>query len=109
MPDDAQGMPIGKIQVQRIPSASRPVIYANNTIVTGNQWDFQMYFSLIHEVAPGTMGAVEEVLIIMTPEHALAFSKALQRTLATFTKEQGEIREVALPEPEPPAMPASKE
>lgn len=108
MPDETQGMPIGTIQIQRVANPNRQIVYANNSIITGNQWDFQLYFSLVHEVAPGTMGAVEEVLVIMTPEHALALSKALQKTLATFTKAQGEIREVPLPEPGPPAKPASK-
>jgi hypothetical protein len=103
MPDQMQGMPIGTLAIKRVENPNRPVIYSNNVVVTGNQWDFQLYFSLVHEVSPGTFGAVEEALVILTPEHALALSKALQRTLETFAQQQGAIREIKSAEIPPAA------
>jgi hypothetical protein len=94
MAEATQEMPIGPIAVQRIPNPNRPTIYANNTVIAGNQWDVQLYFSLVHEIAPGQFGATEQALVILTPEHALALSKALQRTLENFAQHQGGIRDV---------------
>jgi hypothetical protein len=89
----------GIIQVQRIANPNRPVIYANNSLVVGTQWDIQMYFSLVHEIAPMQFGAVEEVMVVMTPEHALAFVKALRTNLDKYEEAQGKVREIKVIQP----------
>ena len=99
MADDKQ-VSTGIFPIQRIPNPNRQTYYANNTFVAGNQF----YFSLVHEIAPGQFGAVEETLVIMTPEHALAFSKALQKALEGYSASQGGIRDIKSPE-----MPAPSE
>ncbi len=97
MADDKQ-VSTGVFPIQRIPNPNRQTFYANNTFVAGNQWDIQFYFSLVHEITPGQFGAVEETLVIMTPEHALAFSKALEKALAGYSASQGGIRDIKSPE-----------
>lgn len=82
------------LEVKRIANPNRQSFYANNTIVAVNQWDVQMYFSLVNETSPGQFGAVEQALIIMTPEHALAFSRALQKGLENYARNQGTIRDI---------------
>lgn len=84
---------LGPVRVERV-AVSRPVFYANNTITMVNQWDVQFVFALIHEIAPGQLSSADQAVVIMTPEHALAFSKSLQKSLEAFTKAQGEIRVV---------------
>lgn len=81
-------------KVKRILSPNRQTIYSNSTIVFGNQWDIQMYFGLMSETSPDTYETIDQALVIMTPEHALAFSKALQENLRKFEEHGGKIREV---------------
>jgi hypothetical protein len=91
-------MTLGVMNVARVPNPSRPTFYANNTVVMANQWDLQLNFGLIHETIPGQFGSLDEVLIIMTPEHALALSNALQGALQAYSASQGEIRKIKSPE-----------
>lgn len=98
----------GVIQVQRIGNPNRPIVYANSSLVVGTQWDIQLYFSLVHEIAPTQFGAVEEVMVVMTPEHALAFAKALKENLEKYEAAQGKVREIKaiqIPQPSVPASP----
>jgi|SRR5271157_1208444 len=110
MADDATKAPdvSGLFQIKRVLNPNRPVIYTNNAFVMMNQWDLQVSFALVHEVAIGEFGSVDEVTVIMTPEHALAFSKALQRTLDIYASTQGAIRIIKPPEvpitPEKPSQ-----
>lgn len=87
-----QSLPVGLYQVNRTSNPNRPVLYVNNSLIVVNQWDAQMYFSLIQETSPGQFGSIEQALVVMTPEHALAFSKALQQSLEGYEKSQGRIR-----------------
>ena len=89
---------LGVMKVERVHNVNKPTFYANNTIVMANQWDIQFVFSLVHETAPGQIGSVDEAMIIMTPEHALAFSKALQSSLESYAASQGGIRVVKPPD-----------
>lgn len=84
----------GIVQIKRMANAERPVFYVNNAQVFASQWDVQLYFSMVHEVTPGDFAAVESALVIMTPEHALALTKALQLTLDAYAKQQGNIRDI---------------
>jgi hypothetical protein len=94
------------MEIKRIPNQSgeRPTFYVNQALIFANQWDVQINFALVHEASPGQFAAVDTALVIMTPEHALSLSKALQKTLDAYTKQQGEIRDIkplTLPAPPP--------
>lgn len=85
-------------KVERAANPSRSVIYVNNTVVENSQVDIQLYFSFVHEVTPGKFASVEQLLVVMAPEHALQFSKALQRNLEGYETAHGKIREIRLEE-----------
>jgi hypothetical protein len=74
------------------------VIYSNNALVVGTQWDIQLYFSLVHEVEPGKFSGIEKALVIMTPEHALKLMNALKKTLEGYEASQGAIRDIKIVE-----------
>jgi hypothetical protein len=98
----------GLIQVQCLVNPNRPIIYANNSLIIGTQWDIQMYFSLVHEIAPTQFGAVEEAMIVMTPEHAMALLKALKENLEKYEAAQGKIRDIKIIQiPQAAAHPAA--
>lgn len=80
--------------VQRVKSPEFQMYYCNNTLVMSNQWDFQFYFSQIREAEVGKWVAQERAAVVMTPEHALAFSKALKACLEAYEAGQGKIREI---------------
>jgi len=89
-----------KVQrVQRVTNPNRVTVYANSAIVIANQWDIQVTFGLMHETSPGKLEVVDQALVVMNPEHALAFSKALNRTVASYEKTNGKIREIKPVEP----------
>jgi len=94
MSEEAKKMSGTAFQIRRAANPGKPVFYVNNAQIIANQWDVQLYFSLVQETTPGEFAAVESALIIMTPEHALALSKALQQTLDTYARQQGSIRDV---------------
>jgi len=89
-----QALPSGLVAIKRIANPTKQVIYVNNAFVFANQWDIQMTFATVREVSPGEFGSVDEATIIMTPEHALAFAKALENTLHSYSQSQGTIREI---------------
>jgi hypothetical protein len=88
--------PSGARKVERTANPSRPVVYVNNTVVENSQVDVQLYFSFVHEVTPGRFASVEQLLVVMAPEHALQFSKSLQKTLESYETAHGKIREIKL-------------
>jgi len=89
----------GARKVERTANPSRPVVYVNNTVVENSQVDVQLYFSFVHEVTPGKFASVEQLLVVMAPEHALQLSKALQKTLESYEAAHGKIREIKLEQP----------
>src|SRR5580693_1709891 len=66
-------------KVERTANPSRPVVYVNNTVVETSQVDVQLYFSFIHEVTPGKFASVEQLLVVMAPEHALQVFGSLKK------------------------------
>jgi|HubBroStandDraft_6_1064221.scaffolds.fasta_scaffold216158_2 hypothetical protein len=87
-------------KVERTANPSRPVVYVNNTVVETSQVDVQLYFSFIHEVTPGKFASVEQLLVVMAPEHALQLSESLRKALESYETAHGKIREIKL-EPQP--------
>lgn len=94
MAEEARKPTGAMFQIKRVANPQKPIMYINNAQVMANQWDVQLYFSLVQETNPGEFAAVDSAVVIMTPEHALALSKALQQTLESFAKQQGVIREI---------------
>ncbi len=86
-------------KVERTANPARPVVYINNTIVETSQVDVQLYFSFIHEVTPGKFASVEQLLVVMAPEHALQLSESLQKTLQSYETAHGKIREIKSEQP----------
>jgi len=80
--------------VIRKSSPGRTNVYVNSAVVLSNQWDIQFYFGFMYETEPGKFETVDQVMVVMNLEHALAFSKALQRTIQSYEKTQGKIREI---------------
>jgi hypothetical protein len=83
-------------KVERTANPSRPVVYVNNTVVENTQVDLQLYFSFVHEVTPGKFASVEQLLVVMAPEHALQLSESLQKTLESYETAHGKIRQIKL-------------
>jgi hypothetical protein len=100
MPDERKesGLIEQKVQrVQRVANVVNPnraTVYANSAVVTTNQWDIQVYFGCLQETGPGKVEVVDQAAVIMNPEHALAFSRALQQVLQAYERASGKIREI---------------
>jgi Protein of unknown function (DUF3467) len=86
----------GARKVDRTENPQRRVIYVNNTVVENSQVDVQLYFSFVHEVTPGKFASVEQVLVVMAPEHALQLFNSLKKTLGSYEAAHGKIREIKL-------------
>jgi Protein of unknown function (DUF3467) len=86
----------GAHKVERTANLERRVIYVNNTVVENSQVDVQLYFSFVHEVTPGKFASVEQLLVVMAPEHALQLCKSLRKTLDSYEAAHGKIREIKL-------------
>jgi Protein of unknown function (DUF3467) len=86
----------GARKAERSANPERRVIYVNNTIVENSQVDVQFYFSFVHEVTPGKFASVEQLLVVMAPEHALQLFNSLQKTLASYETAHGKIRQIKL-------------
>ncbi|HLZ49858.1 MAG TPA: DUF3467 domain-containing protein [Candidatus Acidoferrum sp.] len=96
-PKPAQLTPDTAIRrIERAFDPNRLVVYSNNVLIVGTQWDIQMYFSLVHETEPGKFLGVEKALVIMTPEHALKLMDALKKTLDGYESNQGPIRNIKI-------------
>jgi Protein of unknown function (DUF3467) len=64
-------------------TSASPRFYVNNAQVTASAWDVTLYFG---EVIPqlgveGDLEVVSRTVVVMSPEHAKAFLKALETTL----------------------------
>jgi hypothetical protein len=92
----------GAHKVERTASPERRVIYVNNTVVENSQVDVQLYFSFVHEVTPGKFSSVEQLLVVMAPEHALQVFGSLKKTLDSYEAAHGKIREIKLDQPAAP-------
>ena len=83
------------------PSPSLPR-YCNATNVMFSQWDVMFEFSQIVATPPGTPDDAPQVArhvverLIMSPQHAKAFSQVLSENIKHFEAEHGEIHVAAL-------------
>lgn len=90
------------IEVRRVKSQNRIMVYTNNTMVFSSPYDFQFYFSVINEARPGEFEATEQAVVVMTPEHAVRLYNALGRNLQIYQNKHGKIREPEGPVSAPP-------
>lgn len=72
-----------------IPSDKAEGTYSNMVMITHSPAEFILDFT---RIMPGVPKAVVQSRIIMTPQHAKMFFKALQENLQMYEKQFGEIK-----------------
>ena len=84
-----------------------PTLYSNNAQILLSTWDFTFEFSQLaltsseQEGQPPQASTVGVQRVIMSPQHAKAFSEILRQNVAEWERQFGEIR-VPPQNPNPP-------
>ena len=71
--------------------ADARTIYADSTRMGRSPWDLRMHFALLKETTPGVVHEEEQVVIIMSPQHAKVFSMVLAEHIGKYEKAFGVI------------------
>ncbi len=83
-----QGMPQQQINIE-LPADQAEGTYANLAIITHSPAEFVIDFT---RVVPGVPKAKVYSRIIMTPQHAKSFLRALEENIKKYEAQHGEIK-----------------
>lgn len=64
-------------------------VYANLALITHSSSEFVLDFA---KMLPGLQRAIVQARVVMTPQHAKMFARALQENLSKFEEKYGTIR-----------------
>jgi len=81
-------------QVQIIAVDTEPSMYANNVEIKLSAWDVRFWFGEIQNVNPEAkeIMVTRRVRVIMSPQHAKAFSKVLADNIQKYEDAFGELQ-----------------
>ncbi len=74
------------------PDEELPFFYANNTQVNLSNWDLQLDFGMVHDATDTELRVKKKVRIIMSLHHAKAVLGLLEKSLAAYEQNMGEIK-----------------
>ena len=66
-------------------------VYANNVTLYVSRWDLKFSFGEIKDVTDEKLRVNERVVVVMSPQHALAFAETLNKNLKTYEDHFGPI------------------
>src|SRR5438128_710885 len=66
--------------------------YANSARMTVGLWDFRFSFGEVEEATADSVKVVENVRVIMSPQHAKMFLAIFQQNLKKYEDKFGEIK-----------------
>jgi predicted class III extradiol MEMO1 family dioxygenase len=89
MPENDTEQPT--IQPIRTKAADARQIYIDSTRMASSPWDIRMHFSLLKESEPGIVIDEEQVVVIMSPQHAKALLGVMVKNVKKWEDKYGEL------------------
>lgn len=77
--------------VENIRDATPPPVYANNVTLLMSRWDFKFVFGDILDMTDDRLRVNERVTVVMSPQHAAAFSDVLSKHVGGYEERFGPI------------------
>lgn len=86
----------GRTLIEAIPTSHYIKFYSNNAQVQGSIWDVKISFNEVVRIEPLEEGrtkliAEQHATVTMSPQHAKALLKALDRNIKAYESKFGEI------------------
>jgi len=86
--------------ITRTKAADARIIYIDSTRMAATPWDIRLHFGLLQEMQPGEAVDEEQVVIVMSPQHAKAVLSVLADNVQKWEDEHGVIPPRKNPEEE---------
>ena len=95
-PDPVAHGPVMTITAQPVKSPDFKIVYSNATRMGAGPYDIQIMFGSIRErTGPDDQVVEEQVMVMMSPQHAKAMLNSLRITVETYESNFGSIPDAA--------------